>query len=418
MSSSRITELAALVQASTAKVDGYLRERHLPFPSFDEDGPVDLKIESDEIQKARTTAMEASLELYDLLLGPSMCLRPVLNGTSLQTIYRYNIPSKVPLNGEISFTELAAKCELYEPDLRRILRFAMIYHRVFQERNIGYVAHTAASRKLVEDPHAMDGLGSQFDEAWQAFAHTVEAMDKFKSHEPNKTGWTVAQNTDQPMWAYYASHPAMAKRFAGAMATFADGPSISPSLLAKGYPWASIGNGTGTVVDVGGSKGNISVALAQSVPGLRFIVQDLPGAMQGAKETIPTEVASRIEFMEHDFFNDQPVKADAFLFRMIFHNWSDEHVVKILKATTPGLKPGSRVVVNDYLVPEPKTMSLIKERTIREMDMIMLSLFNSRDREEKDWVVLFEQADGRYRDVKAWVPNGASLAIIEAVWSG
>ena len=178
-------------------------------------------------------------------------------------------------------------------------------------------------------------------------------------------GWTVAQNTDQPMWAYYASHPAMAKRFAGAIAAFADGPSISPSLLAKGYHWPSIGNGTGTVVDVGGSKGNISVALAQTVPGLRFIVQDLPGAMQGAKETIPKDMAPRIEFMEHDFFNDQPVKADAFLFRMIFHNWSDQHVIKILKATISGLKPGSRIIINDYLVPEPKTMSLIKERTIR-----------------------------------------------------
>ena len=167
------------------------------------------------------------------------------------------------------------------------------------------------------------------------------------------------------MWAYYASHPAMAKRFAGAMATFADGPSISPTLLAKGYPWATLGDGSGLIVDVGGSKGNISAALAQSVPGIRFLVQDLPGAMLDAKETLPQDVAGRIEFMEHDFFQDQPVKADAFLFRMIFHNWSDEYVVKILKATIPGLKPGSRIVVNDYLIPEPKTMSLMKERTIR-----------------------------------------------------
>ncbi|MCJ1310857.1 hypothetical protein MMC25_004525 [Agyrium rufum] len=418
MSSSRISELAALVQSNTAKVDEYLREQKLPFPSFDEDGPLDLKIESEEVTKARNTAMEASLELHDLLLGPSMCLRPVLNGTSLQTIYKYDIPSKVPLGGEISFADLAAKCSLYEPDLRRILRFAMVYHHVFQERRVGYVAHTAASRKLVENPHAMDALGSQFDEAWQAFAHTVEAMDKFKSHEPTETGWTVAHKTDQPMWKYYASHPAMAKRFAGAMATFADGPSISPSLLAKGYPWSSIGDGKGLVVDVGGSKGNISVALAQATHGLRFMVQDLPGAMQGAKDALPTELASRIEFMEHDFFVDQPIQADAFLFRMIFHNWSDQNVIKILQATIPGLKAGSRVVINDYLLPEPKTMSLMKERTIREMDMIMLSLFNSRDREEKDWATLFSQADERYQNVKAWVPEGASLAIIEAVWKG
>lgn len=78
MSSSRIAELASLVQANTASVDKYLREHNLPFPSFNEDGPVDFKIESDEIQKARTAAMEASLELHDLLLGPSMCLRPVV----------------------------------------------------------------------------------------------------------------------------------------------------------------------------------------------------------------------------------------------------------------------------------------------------------------------------------------------------
>lgn len=52
------------------------------------------------------------------------------------------------------------------------------------------------------------------------------------------------------------------------------------------------------------------------------------------------------------------------------------------------------------------------------MDMIMLSLFNSRDREEKEWEILFTQADTRYKNVKRWVPSGASLAIIEATWSG
>lgn len=96
---------------------------------------------------------------------------PQLNGTSLQAIYKHDISSKVPLNGEISFSELAGKCNLYEPDLRRILRFAMIYHRVFQERNAGFVRHSAASKRLIDCPLAMDALGAQFDEALQGFAH-------------------------------------------------------------------------------------------------------------------------------------------------------------------------------------------------------------------------------------------------------
>ena len=57
-----------------------------------------------------------------------------------------------------------------EPDLRRILRFAIIHHRVFQEPRKGIITHSAASRRLVDDSAARDGLGLQFDDAWQSFA--------------------------------------------------------------------------------------------------------------------------------------------------------------------------------------------------------------------------------------------------------
>ena len=50
--------------------------------------------------------------------------------------------------------------------------------------------------------------------------------------------------------------------------------------------------------------------------------------------------------------------------------------------------------------------------------MIMLTLFNARERDRADWEALFEQADARFRDIRVWVPEGATLAIIEAVWAG
>ena len=50
------------------------------------------------------------------------------------------------------------------------------------------------------------------------------------------------------------------------------------------------------------------------------------------------------------------------------------------------------------------------------MDMIMLTLFNAREREKADWHSLFRQADSRFTNVKIWMPEGATLAIIEAVW--
>ena len=74
------------------------------------------------------------------------------------------------MKGEISFTELAKICEVYEPDLKRILRFAMCYHRVFQEHRKGYVSHSAASRCIAEDQGVRDALGVMFDDCWQSFA--------------------------------------------------------------------------------------------------------------------------------------------------------------------------------------------------------------------------------------------------------
>ena len=48
--------------------------------------------------------------------------------------------------------------------------------------------------------------------------------------------------------------------------------------------------------------------------------------------------------------------------------------------------------------------------------MVMLSFFNSRERERDDWERIFQEVDKRFRFVDAWVPEGAALGIIEAVW--
>lgn len=52
------------------------------------------------------------------------------------------------------------------------------------------------------------------------------------------------------------------------------------------------------------------------------------------------------------------------------------------------------------------------------MDMIMLSLFNARERDYSDWEQIFTEADSRFKDITIWVPEGATLSIIEAVWAG
>ena len=206
----RILELATQILHATAKVNDYLISLDLPQPSFGIDGPTTLSLESPEAEEARMNAIAASVELGDLLQGPVSCLRPAINASSLEAIYRWNIPSKVPLNGsEISFTALAKECDMYEPNLRRILRYAILYHRVFQEPRAGFVTHSAASLLLAKDPAMFDALGLMFDESWQAFARvspncfssprfqadgicflktqTCDALQTLDGQEPNET---------------------------------------------------------------------------------------------------------------------------------------------------------------------------------------------------------------------------------------
>lgn len=208
---------------------------------------------------------------------------------------------------------------------------------------------------------------------------TLDAMDTFRSDEPNKTvslshvnaaeyymkscrgGICRSVRRNLPV-EYYAPHPDIASRFAASMSLFSDTIGLSPSCLVQGYPWSAVGNGRGSVVDVGGSRGFQCVAIAQSFPDLQFVVQDLPHMINGAKDTLSSDFESRINFIEHEFFTEQPVSADIYLFRIIFHNGSDANVIKILKATVSAMQPSARVVENDYLIPEPETLPLIKER--------------------------------------------------------
>ena len=70
--------------------------------------------------------------------------------------------------------------------------------------------------------------------------------------------------------------------------------------------------------------------------------------------------------MSHDFFTIQPVKdADVYLFRWIFHNWSDGYCIKILRNLVPALKNGAMIVINDNVLPEPGTMGLWQEERLR-----------------------------------------------------
>ena len=70
--------------------------------------------------------------------------------------------------------------------------------------------------------------------------------------------------------------------------------------------------------------------------------------------------------MAHDFLSEQPIKnADVYLFRWIFHNWSDMYCIRILRNLIPALKGGAIILINDNVLPEPGTLGSWQEERLR-----------------------------------------------------
>jgi len=147
------------------------------------------------------------------------------------------------------------------------------------------------------------------------------------------------------------------------MNVFTSRKGFEPSHVINGFDWQGLGNAT--VVDIGGSRGHISLALAAQFESLKFVVQDFAATIEGAQNEVPDSVANRVSFMAYDIFSEQKVAAEVYYYRWIFHNWSDKYSIKILRSLIPALKPGVRIIINDVCMPEPGTTAAWREKELR-----------------------------------------------------
>jgi 6-hydroxytryprostatin B O-methyltransferase len=168
---------------------------------------------------------------------------------------------------------------------------------------------------------------------------------------------------------------------------------------------------------VGGSSGSVSIELAKAFPDLKFIVQDLPQNIESASASLLKDHSSlveRITFQGHDFFDEQTVKgADAYLLRMILHDWQPEDCVRILRIVLPAMKKNSKIIIMDVVLPKPGSVPAVQERLLRARDMTMLQSFNSTERDVDDWHALLQSTDKNLKILKVIQPVASWMAVLE-----
>jgi hypothetical protein len=105
--------------------------------------------------------------------------------------------------------------------------------------------------------------------------------------------------------------------------------------------------------------------LARNFTNLKFILQDSKNALVGVNSAIPSELAGRVTFEEHELFAPQDAKADVYFFRMVFRGLGDAFASQVLQAQIPALRPGVKILIQDVVMPEPETIPLWKDRVAR-----------------------------------------------------
>ncbi len=133
----------------------------------------------------------------------------------------------------------------------------------------------------------------------------------------------------------------------------------------------------GTLVDVGGGRGVLLAAILKSAPALRGILFDLDASIPAALAYLrEVGVDDRVECVGGDFFDEAPPGADVYVMSRVLHDWDDDDATRILTIMSHSMRPDSRLLVVDAVLPERATD---RPDAVR-MDILMLMFLGARER--------------------------------------
>ncbi|KAG9233480.1 sterigmatocystin 8-O-methyltransferase [Amylocarpus encephaloides] len=437
-----LNSLAAKISALSDTLTKYLSENNVPTPTFSADSPTSYENLSPEIFMTRQVLLDAVNDLWYLTQGPSESIFNYVHNcmpdaAAINILNFFDFWSAVPVKGSASYAEIAAHVSLPEDVVFRVLQHAITL-RMFSETSSG-VQHTSRSAALAQSAGLRALVSTILDDAGAPMMVMNHALQKYSQGKPDltqdmgetsfalfhsggafgghRTSWDLLENDGEGEKKGWRQ-----RNFVTFMRYVKDIFHLEGVVL-DAHDWKSAGKAS--VVDLGGSAGHDAVILANAFPNLTITVQDLPECKPVFEADLPAEMKSRVSFMEHSFFEPQPLQADIYILKMILHDWPDHDAVQILRALTPSLHAGARVILFEYVgganrggsdgPAMPRSLSQMGTST----DLRLMALFNGKERPVEAWRKIFHLADERFEvgEIKTNAQQNF-FTVIEAAWRG
>jgi O-methyltransferase domain len=326
----------------------------------------------------------------------------------IQGVYRFSAlyaMARLDLAGRLSdgprtAAELAASCDARPDQLGRLLRAlaAMGFLDAVGDADGSrvYALNERGSTLLSEDRSSMRWavLSAGEPGSWNAMSGITDAVRDGVSP-------FVAQYGS--MYGYLERNPEAAGDFDAFMASRS---LDAAAALVRHYDFG----GVRTVTDVGGGTGLILSTVLAAHPEMHGILFDRKDVVQRGEQSLTDlGLAGRCEFVAGDYFASVPEGSDLYVLSNIVHNLGRPDAVRVLRRVREAMRPDSRVLALDILLPSDG-----RAHFGFDLDIRMMAVFEGgEERDRNAYTAVLHEAGLHVTGVTALPPT--PMSAVEAV---
>lgn len=269
--------------------------------------------------------------------------------------------------------ELAAELHLDPDALHRVLR-ALARDGFFTEEGDRF-GLSALSRPLCADhPHSMRNMVMEL-----AAPRNLAVWSRLTTVlRTGKPVWEEVHGVD--MWRWLEAHREEHAIFHGAMEELT---REGAAAFARAWDFGAFDS----VVDLGGGTGTLLANILALYPKLRGVLVDAPAVVAGAGPVFARwGVADRVELLGGDLFATAPAGRGVYLAKNIAHGFDDARLAAPLGAWRRAMRPDSRLVLVEVVVPEGDEPYL----GFLDLQMMLVS-FGGRERSAAEFRSLLQK---------------------------
>jgi hypothetical protein len=294
-------------------------------------------------------------------------------------------------DGPKSADALARACGAHPRSLYRLLR-ALAAVGVFHESDEKEFSLTPVGACLTSDAVGTRRNWAQYigrPGAWHSWGNLLHSIKSGAGAYPVTHGMDA--------WLYRQQHPEEQAVFDGAMT----GNSLAHArAVLEAYDFKPFSR----IVDIGGGQGLLLREVLLACPASHGVLFDQPQVVESTALMATPGLENRVETLAGSFFDTIPSGGDAYVMKVILHDWDDDKAIEILRSCSRAMSPAATLVVIERVIGPPNQ---IPEAKFSDLNMLVSHGALERTREEFD--ELFAKGGFRLEQV---IPTRSPLSVI------